>query len=192
MPDKKTMHRCEWANASLSEINYHDAEWGVPVHDDRLLFEMLILESAQSGLSWATILNKRAAYQSAFDHFDVQKIAQYSAEKIASLLQNAGIVRHTLKINAAVNNAQRCIEIQQAYGSFDAFIWSFVDGKPIVNNWKTADVVPSTSAASIAMSRALKKKGFKFIGATTCYAYMQGVGMINDHVVSCFRHNQMT
>lgn len=183
------MHRCDWANKSQSEIAYHDAEWGVPVHDDRLLFEMLTLESAQSGLSWVTILNKRAGYRQAFDDFDVQKIAQYSQDKIDDLLQNTHIVRNKLKINATVNNAQRCIEIQQQYGSFNQFIWSFVGFKPIINHWETMAEVPTTSPESDAMSQALKAKGFKFIGSTTCYAYMQGVGMVNDHLVGCFRYS---
>lgn len=185
------MHRCDWANKSQSEIAYHDAEWGVPVHDDRLLFEMLTLESAQSGLSWVTILNKRAGYRQAFDDFDVQKIAQYSQDKIDDLLQNTHIVRNKLKINATVNNAQRCIEIQQQYGSFNQFIWSFVGFKPIINHWETMAEVPTTSPESDAMSQALKAKGFKFIGSTTCYAYMQGVGMVNDHLVGCFRYSDV-
>jgi len=185
------VQRCGWAKGK-ADIVYHDQEWGIPVHDDRLLFEMLILESAQSGLSWTTILNKRAGYQQAFDNFDVRKIAQYSDEKIAHLMQDASIVRNKLKIEAAVNNAKRCIEVQVDYGSFATFIWSFVGGKPIINNWQSLEDVPSTSPESDAMSKALKQKGFKFIGSTTCYAYMQGVGMINDHLVTCFRHNALS
>jgi DNA-3-methyladenine glycosylase I len=189
--DETMVHRCDWANKSQSEIEYHDAEWGVPVHDDRLLFEMLTLESAQSGLSWSTILNKRAGYKAAFDDFDVYKIAQYSEAQISTLLQNPNIVRHKLKVNATVNNAKCCIDVQNEYGSFDQFIWSFVGGKPIVNQWKTMADVPVTSPESDAMSKGLKAKGFKFIGSTTCYAYMQGVGMVNDHLIDCFKHKDI-
>ncbi len=183
------MKRCEWANSNPLETKYHDEEWGVPVHDDRLLFEMLTLEGAQAGLSWATILKKRAGYLEAFDQFDIQKIATYSDKKIAQLLENPNIVRNKLKVNATVVNAQCVLELQQEYGSFDAYIWSFVDGKPIQNQWQSLSEVPSKTAISDEMSKSLKKKGFKFIGSTTCYAFMQAVGMVNDHVVSCFRHN---
>ena len=183
-----TMSRCEWASASAVEAKYHDEEWGVPLHDDRLLFEFLILEGAQAGLSWATILNKREAYRQAFDHFDIQKVANYSKEKIESLLQNKGIVRNKLKINAAVNNANRVLEIQAEHGSFDAYIWSFVDGKPIKNQWQKQADIPANTAVSDTMSKSLKQKGFKFIGSTICYAFMQATGMVNDHVISCFRH----
>ncbi len=183
------MNRCEWANSNPLETQYHDEEWGVPVHDDRLLFEMLTLEGAQAGLSWATILKKRAGYLEAFDQFDIQKIATYSDKKIAQLLENPNIVRNKLKVNATVVNAQCVLEVQQEYGSFDAYIWSFVDGKPIQNQWQSLSEVPSKTAISDEMSKSLKKKGFKFIGSTTCYAFMQAVGMVNDHVVSCFRHN---
>ena len=188
---KSVTKRCAWANASAAETQYHDEEWGVPIHDDRLLFESLILESAQSGLSWTTILNKREGYRKAFDNFDVQKVAQYSEAKIQTLLQDASIVRNKLKINATVNNALRIIEIQAEYGSFDAYLWSFVDGKPINKQWRAHTNVPSTSVISDAMSKSLKQKGFKFIGSTTCYAFMQAVGMVNDHVVSCFRQPQL-
>jgi len=185
------MKRCDWANTNPLEVEHHDDEWGVPVHDDRLLFEMLILEGAQSGLSWATILQKRAGYLKAFDNFDAVKIAKYSDKKIEKLLQNPGIVRHKLKINATVENARRFLEVQKEYGSFDAFIWSFVGAKPINNAWKNASDVPSCSPVSDEMSKQLKKKGFKFIGSTTCYAYMQAVGMVNDHLVSCFRYSDV-
>ncbi|PCI53595.1 MAG: DNA-3-methyladenine glycosylase I [Methylophilaceae bacterium] len=185
-----TVNRCEWANASALEAQYHDEEWGMPLHDDRLLFESLILESAQSGLSWATILRKREGYRQAFDHFDVQKVSKYSEEKIQTLLQNPAIVRNKLKVNATVINAQRIIAIQAEYGSFNQYIWSFVSGKPINKQWEALSDVPATTAESEAMSKALKQKGFKFIGPTTCYAFMQAIGMVNDHVVSCFRHSE--
>ena len=182
------MKRCEWANANLLETKHHDEEWGVPLHDDRLLFELLILESAQSGLSWATILQKREGYLKAFNHFDAKKIARYSDKKIASLMNDAGIVRNKLKINATIENAKQFLVIQKEYGSFDHYIWSFVNGKPINNQWKTGAEVPSSSEESEAMSKDLKKRGFKFVGPTTCYAFMQAVGMVNDHLVSCFRY----
>ncbi len=183
------MSRCEWANGSALEIEYHDAEWGVPIHDDRLLFEALTLEGAQAGLSWATILKKREGYRLAFDDFDIQKVAQYSADKIESLLQNPAIIRHKRKINATVINAQRILAIQAEYGSFDAFIWSFVGGKPIYNQWQHHHDIPATSAVSDLMSKTLKKHGFTCIGSTTCYAFMQATGMVNDHTVHCFRHS---
>lgn len=185
------MQRCEWANSNPLETHHHDEDWGVPVHDDRMLFEMLILEGAQSGLSWATILAKRCGYQVAFDNFDATKIVKYTPKKMESLLNNKDIVRHKLKINATVENAKRFLEVQQEYGSFDAFMWSFVDGKPINNQWKSSSEVPSKSLESEAMSKSLKKKGFKFVGPTTCYAYMQAVGMVNDHEVSCFRYKEV-
>lgn len=185
------LERCEWANASDLEAAYHDAEWGVPVHDDRLLFEMLILESAQSGLSWATILQKREGYLRAFDGFDVEKIATYSEQKITDLLNDKGIVRNKLKILATIENAKQVLELRQTHGSFDAYIWSFVDGTPIQNHWENIADVPSSTALSETMSKALKKKGFKFVGPTTCYSFMQAVGMVNDHLVSCFRHAEI-
>ncbi|MCF6254274.1 MAG: DNA-3-methyladenine glycosylase I [Thiomicrorhabdus sp.] len=186
------MNRCEWANSTPLETEYHDKKWGVPVHDDRLLFEMLILEGAQAGLSWATILKKRAGYLEAFEHFDVKKIATYDEQKIAQLLDNPNIVRNKLKVNATVVNAKRVLEIQKEYGSFDAYIWSFVDGKPIQNQWQQFSNVPANTELSDKMSKALKKKGFKFIGSTTCYAFMQAIGMVNDHVVSCFRYTEVS
>lgn len=183
--------RCAWANGSPLEIHYHDTEWGVPIHDDRLLFEALTLEGAQAGLSWATILKKREGYRLAFDDFDIEKVAQYSSEKIELLLQNPAIIRNKLKVNATVINAQHILDIQAEYGSFDAFIWSFVDGKPIHNQWQQHRDIPATSAVSDLMSKTLKKYGFKFIGSTTCYAFMQAVGMVNDHTVSCFKHSSL-
>lgn len=188
---KTTMiHRCEWANASNIEAKYHDEEWGVPIHDDRLLFEALTLESAQAGLSWATILNKRQGYRRAFDNFNIETVANYSTSKISTLLADTGIVRNKLKINATVTNAQRILAIQAEYGSFDAFIWSFVDEMPINNKRQQLTDIPSKSNESDNMSKSLKKNGFKFIGSTTCYAFMQAVGMVNDHVVTCFRHSE--
>ena len=185
------MKRCDWATSNPLETEHHDKEWGVPVHDDQLLFEMLILESAQAGLSWATILQKRAGYLQAFDNFDAKKVAKYSTKKIEKLLQNTGIVRNKLKINATVENAKQFLEIQKEYGSFDMYIWSFVDAKPINNSWKKQSDVPAKTQASDAMSKGLKKKGFKFVGPTTCYAYMQATGMVNDHLVSCFRYSEV-
>jgi len=185
------MQRCEWANSTLLEAKYHDEEWGVPVHDDRLLFEMLTLEGAQAGLSWRTILNKRLGYRAAFANFEITKVAQYSEQKITELLENPNIVRNKLKVNATVVNAQRILEIQQAYGSFDAYIWSFVDGKPIENQWQQLSDVPANTELSDKMSKEMKQKGFKFIGSITCYAFMQAVGMVNDHVVSCFRYSEV-
>ncbi len=185
------MKRCDWANSNPLETEHHDKEWGVPVHDDRLLFEMLILESAQSGLSWATILQKRKGYLNAFDNFDARKIAKYTDKKIEKLLQDAGIVRHKLKINATIENARLFLGIQNEYGSFDTYIWSFVEGKPVKNSWKKLSDVPTSTPASEAMSKGLKKKGFKFVGPTTCYAYMQAVGMVNDHLTSCFRYSEV-
>ena len=188
--NQTTMSRCEWAHGSALLIQYHDAEWGVPVHDDRLLFEALTLEGAQAGLSWATILNKREGYRQAFDDFDIQTVALYSAEKVESLLQNPAIIRNKLKVNATVINAQRILAVQSEYGSFDAFIWSFVDGKPINNQWQQHSDIPATSVISDWMSKTLKNHGFQFIGSTTCYAFMQAVGMVNDHTKNCFRHDR--
>ncbi len=183
--------RCDWASGNALEMQHHDTEWGVPVHDDRLLFEMLILESAQSGLSWLTILQKRQGYLEAFDGFDIKKISNYSENKIAALLLDTGIVRNKLKIRAAVENAKRVLAIQQEWGSFDAYIWSFVKGQTIQNKWRNPSDVPSSSPESVEMSKDLKKKGFKFVGPTTCYAYMQAVGMVNDHLTSCFRYEKI-
>lgn len=185
------MKRCDWANSNPLETEHHDKEWGVPVHDDRLLFEMLILESAQSGLSWATILKKRIGYLNAFDNFDAQKIAKYTDKKIERLLQDTGIVRNKLKIKATIGNAKKFLDIQNEYGSFDTYIWSFVDGKPVKNSWRKLSDVPASTPTSETMSKELKKKGFKFIGPTTCYAYMQAVGMVNDHLTSCFRYSEV-
>ncbi len=185
------MNKCPWALASELEEQYHDTEWGVPVHDDRLLFEFLILEGAQAGLSWATVLKKRMGYRKAFDHFDVQKVANYSELKKLELQGNPEIIRNKLKISSAVTNAQAFIAIQEQYGSFDAYIWSFVNGKPIKNAWQTMQGLPANTSKSDLISKRLKKAGFKFVGTTICYAYMQAVGMVNDHLVSCPRYDDV-
>jgi len=186
----KLLRRCHWANNELS-IRYHDKEWGVPIHDDRLLFEFLILEGAQAGLSWDTILKKRANYRAAFDNFDAAKIARYAAGKVTQLLANPGIVRNRLKITAAIQNAKAFLAAQKEFGSFDAYIWRFVGGKPIKNRWRSSAKVPTHTGESDAMSKELKRRGFKFVGSTICYAFMQAVGMVNDHAVGCFRHAQV-
>ncbi|WP_428355507.1 DNA-3-methyladenine glycosylase I [Methyloprofundus sp.] len=183
------MSKCPWALASEMEEHYHDTQWGVPVHDERLLFEMLILEGAQAGLSWSTVLKKREGYRQAFDNFDVHKVASYSEQKQLELQNNPEIIRNKLKIRSAVTNAQAFIAIQEQYGSFDTHIWSFVNGKPIINTWQTMQQVPANTPESDAMSKSLKKAGFKFVGTTICYAYMQAVGMVNDHLVTCPRYN---
>ena len=180
--------RCEWCGTDPLYIKYHDEEWGVPVHDDRKLFEFLILEGAQAGLSWITILKKRENYIKAFDNFDPVKVSRYSEKKIEKLLQNPGIVRNKLKINSAVGNAKAFLKIQKEYGSFDKYIWSFVGGKPIINKWKSLKEIPAITKESDAMSKDLKKHGFKFVGSTICYAFMQAVGMVNDHTEKCFRY----
>lgn len=179
-------YRCRWATKHPLEEAYHDSEWGVPVHDDNKLFEMLTLESAQSGLSWLTILKKRAGYQQAFEQFDINKVAQFDEVKLAELLKNPEIVRHKQKISATINNAQRILEIQADHGSFDHYLWSFVNHQPIVNDWDSEDDVPASTPLSDSISKELKKKGIKFFGTTTCYAFMQAVGMVNDHVKACF------
>jgi DNA-3-methyladenine glycosylase I len=185
MADSKV--RCSWvAGGNELYYRYHDNEWGVPVHDDRELFEFLTLEAAQAGLSWATVLNKREGYRKAFDNFDIEKVAKYSDKKIAQLLENPEIIRNKLKVNATVINAGRILEMQKEFGSFDAYIWQFVDNKIIQNKWKLMEDVPAKTALSDAMSKDLKKRGFKFIGTTICYAFMQATGMVNDHTVDCF------
>ena len=180
--------RCAWGASTADYVAYHDAEWGVPLHDDRALFELLILEGAQAGLSWTTILNKRENYRRAFDGFDAQKISRYGAKKVASLLADAGIVRNRLKIAATIRNAQAFLDVQKEFGSFDRYLWSFVGGKPIVNRRRTMQEVPARSPESDAMSKDLLKRGFKFVGSTICYAFMQASGMVNDHLVTCPRH----
>ena len=188
---KSEKGRCEWCGTDPLYVKYHDEEWGVPVHDDRKLFEFLILEGAQAGLSWITILKKRENYIKAFDNFDPLKVSRYSEKKIEKLLQNPGIVRNKLKINSAVGNAKAFLKIQKEYGSFDKYIWSFVGGKPIINKWKSLKEIPVTTKESDAMSTDLKKRGFKFVGSTICYAFMQAVGMVNDHTKKCFRYREL-
>ena len=182
--------RCEWGNQSVLYQQYHDEEWGVPIHDDQTLFEFLMLEGAQAGLSWETILKKREGYREAFDQFDAEKIAKYSDDKIESLLQNPNIIRNRLKVKSAVLNAQLFLEVQKEYGSFDKYIWQFTDGKTIQNRYRKMADLPANTAESDAMSQALKKRGFKFIGTTICYAFMQAVGMVNDHTTDCFRYKE--
>ena len=184
------LHRCPWAKGD-QYIDYHDKEWGVPVHDDRLLFEFLILEEAQAGLSWITILKKRDNYRVAFDQFDPEIVAKYGKRKQQSLLANAGIVRNRLKIDSAIQNAKAFLAVQEEYGTFDEYIWEFVGGKPKQNAWKSMKTVPAQTPDSDAMSKDLKRRGFKFVGSTICYAFMQTVGMVNDHVVDCFRHGEL-
>lgn len=180
--------RCPWCLGSDLYIAYHDEEWGVPSHDDRHLFEMIILEGAQAGLSWSTILNKRESYRAAFDDFDAEKIARYSDRKVAQLLANPGIVRNRLKVAAAIQNAKAYLEVRREFGSLDAFLWQFVGGQPIQNQRRAMKEVPARTTESDAMSKALLKRGFKFVGSTICYAFMQAVGMVNDHLVTCPRH----
>jgi DNA-3-methyladenine glycosylase I len=183
--------RCPWANNDPLMIEYHDREWGVPVHDDSLLFEFLILEGAQAGLSWTTILKKRENYRLAFDNFDPEKVSAYNDQKIEELVENSGIVRNKLKIRSAIVNAKLLLEIQREYGSFDNYVWKFVDGKPIQNKWKKMEDIPSSTLESENMSSDLKNRGFKFVGPTICYAFMQAVGMVNDHLIDCFRHSEL-
>lgn len=182
------VERCVWAGADTVMIAYHDNEWGVPVHDDQKLFEFLILEGAQAGLSWSTILKKRDAYRAAFDGFDPSRIARYRAEKLKRLLADAGIVRNRLKIAATVQNAQAFLAVQKEFGSFDAYVWEFVDGKPLVNAPASHRDVPASTTVSDALSKDLKRRGFNFVGSTICYAFMQAVGMVDDHTVNCFRY----
>ena len=182
-----TNQRCPWAQSEPS-IGYHDSEWGVPLHDDRALFEFLVLEGAQAGLSWSTILNKRENYRRLFDGFDPRRVARYTPKKVDHLLQDAGIVRNRLKVESAVTNARAFIAVQKEFGSFDAYVWRFVDGSPRQNAWRAFRQVPARTAESDALSHALRRRGFRFVGSTICYAFMQAVGMVNDHVVSCFRY----
>jgi DNA-3-methyladenine glycosylase I len=183
--------RCAWAGSEPLYVAYHDQEWGVPVHDDRLLFEFLILEGAQAGLSWATILKKRENYRKAFDQFDPIRVAQYDQLEVDRLLADPGIVRNRLKIAAAIQNARQFVEVQQEFGSFDAYIWQFVGGLPKKNAWRTLAEIPAKTPESDAMSQDLMRRGFKFVGSTICYAFMQAVGMINDHVIDCFRYAEL-
>jgi DNA-3-methyladenine glycosylase I len=183
--------RREWCGSDPLYVDYHDTEWGVPVHDDRKLFEMLILEGAQAGLNWLTILRKRENYRKAFNNFDAKKIAKYDKAKVDKLLADPGIVRNRLKIAAAIQNAQAFLKIQDAVGNFDRYIWQFVDGAPQKNHWKSLKEIPPKTAESDAMSKDLRQRGFSFVGSTICYAFMQAVGMVNDHVVACFRYRKV-
>ena len=184
--------RCAWAGTDPLYIAYHDQEWGVPIHDDRTWFEFLILEGMQAGLSWATILRKRENFRRAFDDFDVQKIAAYGDQKIATLLADAGIIRNRLKIGAAVTNAQAFLEVQREFGSFDVYMWAFVDGSPIQNNFKSLTELPASTPLAEKISKDLKQRGFRFVGPTIVYAHMQATGMVNDHVIDCFRHAELS
>ena len=183
------MKRCNWPTNELA-IAYHDEEWGVPLHNDQRLFEFLILEGAQAGLSWDTILRKRENYRAAFDDFDPNKVARYTDKKVEKLLQNDGIIRNRLKVASAISNAKAFLKVQKEFGSFDNYIWSFVDGKPIVNKWKDSSQIPATSEVSDTISKDLKQRGFNFVGSTIMYAHMQATGMVNDHLMSCFRYKQ--
>jgi len=187
----KEFIRCAWPRTEL-DIAYHDTEWGVPVHDDRLLFEFLILEGAQAGLSWSTILKKRENYRRAFDNFDAQIIARYNTRKVKKLLADAGIVRNRLKIAAAIKNAGAFLAVQEEFGSFDTYLWQFVGGRPIQNRRKSLKEIPARTPESDAMSKDLLKRGFKFVGSTICHAFMQAVGMVNDHTTDCFRHTELS
>jgi DNA-3-methyladenine glycosylase I len=183
--------RCTWVghNSKPLDIKYHDEEWGVPVHDDKTLFEFLILEGAQAGLSWTTILNKRENYRKAYNKFDPKKVAKFDDAKQLKLLQDPGIVRNRLKVAASVTNAKAFLEVQKEFGSFDKYIWGFIGGKTLKNKWKSMDQIPATTKESDTMSKDLKKRGFKFVGSTICYAFMQATGMVNDHTTNCFRYN---
>ena len=184
-------NRCEWAGTDPLMVEYHDRDWGTPVHDDRTLFEFLILEGAQAGLSWSTVLKKRERYRQVFDNFDAAKVAGYTEKKTAKLLADPGIIRNRLKVASAVRNARAFLAVQEELGSFDAFIWQFVGGSPIVNRWRSLKQIPAQTAESDAMSRELKRRGFNFVGSTICYAFMQAVGMVNDHTVDCFRYQEL-
>ena len=185
------MKRCNWSEGDELDIQYHDTEWGVPVHDDRVLFEFLTLEGAQAGLSWRTVLHKRKNYQAAFAGFDPQKVVQFDQAKVESLMQDKGIVRNRLKIESTISNARILLDIQQEFGNFYAYIWDFVGGEPLVNHWRNMSEIPSSTPQSDAMSKSLKKRGFRFVGTTICYAYMQACGLVNDHLTECFRHPEV-
>jgi len=187
----KNVKRCAWPKDEY-DIAYHDTVWGVPVHDDRVLFEFLILEGAQAGLSWNTILRRREGYRKAFADFDVHKVARFSEKKLEALRNDPGSIRNRLKIASAVTNAQAFIKVQEEFGSFDAYIWRFIDGKPIINSWKSLREIPASTPLSDALSKDLKKRGFRFVGTTICYAHMQATGMVNDHTMDCFRHSELS
>ena len=186
------MKRCDWLTADETYITYHDTEWGVPEHDDRKLFEMLILEGVQAGLSWLTVLKRREAYRQAYEGFDPARIAGWNQEKIDALLQDTGIIRNRLKIEAARTNGKAFLKVKEEFGSFDTFIWSFVENRPILNSWKNSKEIPATTPESDRMSKVLRKRGFKFVGPAICYAFMQAVGMVNDHTADCFRYREIT
>jgi len=186
------LSRCQWVDLTKPEyIEYHDREWGVPVHDDRLIFEFITLEGSQAGLSWYTVLIKRENYRAAFDNFDPEKVAQYDEARVALLLGNPGIIRNRLKVLAAITNAQKFLQVRDEFGSFDAYIWRFVDGRPVVNQFNELSDIPATTPQSDAMSKDLRQRGFKFVGSTICYAYMQATGMVNDHTLDCFRRQEI-
>jgi len=187
----ETKIRCAWGEGSQEYIEYHDKEWGIPVHDDNRLFEFLILEGAQAGLSWSTILKRREGYKRAFAEYDVSTVAKYDSAKIEDLLKDTGIIRNRLKVESTVNNAQRFIEVQKEFGSFDTYFWSFVGGTPIVNSWTKMEEIPATTKESDELSKDLKKRGFKFVGSTIIYAHMQACGLVNDHIVDCFRYKEL-
>ena len=187
-----TKIRCKWCLGAPEYIDYHDLEWGVPVHDDRKHFEFLILEGAQAGLSWITILRRREGYRKAFANFDPEIVAQFEPSIVEELLQNKGIIRNRLKVESTITNARMFLDVQKEFGSFDKYIWSFVEGKPKVNTWKTMSEIPATSEESDALSKDLKKRGFKFVGSTIIYAHMQACGLVNDHVVDCYRYSELT
>jgi len=192
MQEKPTICRCPWVDLSKPDyVDYHDKEWGVPIHNDHRLFEFLTLEAAQAGLSWYIVLRKRKNYRIAFDLFNPEKVARYDEKKVQELLANPGIIRNRAKILAAINNARRFLEIQEEFGSFNVFIWRFVDGKPIVNELRKLEDYPATSRESDAMSKDLRQRGFKFVGPTVCYAHMQATGMVNDHTIACFRRQEI-
>jgi len=184
-------NRCPWSQSDPLYVAYHDREWGVPVHNDRTLFEFLILEGMQAGLSWLTILRKRENFRKAFDHFDPRRIARYDSAKVRSLLRDKGIIRNKLKIRAAIENAKAFLAVQKEFGSFDKYIWRFVNGRPKINRWKSLSNVPPKTRISDVLSEDLKERGFRFVGSTICYAHMQATGMVNDHLVSCFRHREL-
>jgi DNA-3-methyladenine glycosylase I len=191
MPQTDVPIRCAWCGTDPLYVDYHDTEWGVPVHDDRRLFEFLVLEGAQAGLSWITILRKRDAYRDAFDGFDPERVARYDARRVAKLLANPGIVRNRLKVASAVTNARAFLAVQEEFGSFARYMWGFVDGRPKQNRWRSLGRIPARTPESDRLSRDLVRRGFRFVGSTICYAHMQAVGMVNDHVVDCFRHGAL-
>jgi DNA-3-methyladenine glycosylase I len=185
------MKRCNWSEGDKLDVKYHDTEWGVPVHDDRVLFEFLTLEGAQAGLSWRTVLHKRENYRLAFAEFDPEKVVRFDRARIESLLQDKGIIRNRLKVESTVSNARALLDIREEFGNFDAYIWDFVGGEPLVNHWRNMSEVPTSTPQSDAMSKSLKKRGFRFVGTTICYAYMQACGLVNDHLTECFRYHEV-